>query len=171
MDRWVGGCVRECHVGAWRRWLGGAFERCIESGAGQGNTAVDSVHPTLQTRVCPCCRQEQLPGCICMFSLQAEATQSLSPCPTSPTRRQERFQGYICENSLKLKSVSRNSTQLGDTVSSALDAAISAGGNYLTVCGRAIGAERRAGSGLPFGAAQCAESPQRTRLCLPTAAR
>lgn len=46
---------------------------------------------------------------------------------------QERFQGYICENSLKLKSVSRNSTQLGDTVSSALDAAISAGGNYLTV--------------------------------------
>jgi uncharacterized protein YggE len=46
---------------------------------------------------------------------------------------QERFQGYICENSLKLKSVSRNSSQLGDTISSALDAAISAGGNYLTV--------------------------------------
>lgn len=37
-----------------------------------------------------------------------------------PPSRQERFQGYICENSLKLKSVSRNSTQLGDTISSAV---------------------------------------------------
>lgn len=66
---------------------------------------------------------------------------SLEPATQKPplvasaisTCRQERFQGYICENSLKLKSVSRNSSQLGDTISSALDAAIAAGGNYLTV--------------------------------------
>lgn len=128
---------------------------------------MDPVHPTLLTYVCPCW-QGQLQVFICKFPLQAEATQSLSPCPMSPTRRQERFQGYICENSLKLKSVSRNSTQLGDTVSSALDAAISAGGNYLTVCGRAIGAERRAWcNGLPFGAAQCAQAPQRTPYACP----
>lgn len=68
---------------------------------------------------------------------------SLEPATQKPplvayaisTCRQERFQGYICENSLKLKSVSRNSSQLGDTISSALDAAIAAGGNYLTVGG------------------------------------
>lgn len=62
----------------------------------------------------------------------------LAASPPAAARRQERVKGFICENSLKVKAVDSNSTQLGATVSDAVDAALKAGGDHMQA--RRVGA-------------------------------